>query len=85
MHTLPLSAMHPGARHLLLTLRRMAGGNGIVCETTTGLLEASGWTNRATLRRRIRELEDEGFIVIEPTYRDDGGRGPNVYRLTGKG
>ncbi|MBK0332508.1 hypothetical protein I8D64_13995 [Brachybacterium sp. MASK1Z-5] len=85
MPTLPLRGLHPGARLLLFVLRDLADESGAVCETSGVLLEATGWANRASLRKRMHDLEDNGFVDLEPTYRENGGRGPNIVRLTGKG
>lgn len=83
--TLPLRGLHPGARLLLYVLRDLADENGEVHETSAVILEQTGWSNRASLRKRTRDLEDNGFITVTPTYLENGGQGPNVFRLTGRG
>lgn len=35
--------------------------------------------NRKTVSKNLRRLQDGGYIVIEPTYNEYGGRMPNKY------
>lgn len=73
----------PGARLLLYVLRDRADGTGSVVLRSAELLEATGWTNRATVRKRSAELVRAGLVRVEPTTLPSGGRGPNRYTLRG--
>ncbi|MEE1651828.1 helix-turn-helix domain-containing protein [Brachybacterium sp. J144] len=75
--------LHPGARLLYYVLRDLADDDGRVSVPSAELLRATGWANRASLRKRTHELEDAGVLSIERTTRLGGGQGPNIYRLNG--
>lgn len=85
MTTTNLRGLHPGARLLLLVLEDMADEHREVRASSGELLEATGWTNRSTVRKRTTELEGAGLVQRVPVYGDRGGRMANVYRLTEKG
>lgn len=78
-----MSALHPGARLLHYVLADLAGDDREVTVPSSALLERTGWANRASLRKRTRDLVDAGLIEVIETVRADGGRGPNCYVLTG--
>ena len=77
------NGLHPGARLLYYVLRDLADDDGTVAVPSAELLRATGWSNRASLRKRAHELEAAGVVSIERTTRRDGGQGPNIYRLSG--
>lgn len=74
--------LHPGARLIHLVLEGLADESGEVQIRSADLLEATGWTNRASLRRRTHDLEDAGLVKVIPTYLHDGRRGSNIYRIS---
>lgn len=43
----------------------------------------AGMTNlsRRTVTRYVRRLAEKQWIVVEPTWSEDGGNGPNAYRM----
>lgn len=81
--TTAMDDLLPGARLLHYVLRDLADEDGRVTAPSAELLKATGWNNRASLRKRTHDLEDAGLIVITPSVREDGGRGPNTYELKG--
>lgn len=77
------NGLHPGARLLYYVLRDLADDDGTVAVPSAELLRATGWSNRASLRKRTHDLVNAGVVTVEPTVRPDGGQGPNIYRLNG--
>ena len=77
------NGLHPGARLLYYVLRDLAGEDGAVTVESAVLLRATGWANRASLRKRTRDLVNAGVVTVETTARPDGGQGPNRYVLNG--
>lgn len=77
------NGLHPGARLLYFVLRDMADQDGTVVVPSAELLRATGWQNRASLRKRSRELVEAGVITVEQTTQPTGAGGPNRYTLQG--
>ena len=77
------NGLHPGARLLYYVLRDLAGEDGAVTVESAVLLRATGWANRASLRKRTHDLVNAGVVTVETTARPDGGQGPNRYVLNG--
>ena len=77
------NGLHPGARLLYYVLRDLAGEDGAVTVESAVLLRATGWANRASLRKRTHDLVNAGVVTVEATARPDGGQGPNRYVLNG--
>lgn len=82
-NTMMTNGLHPGARLLHYVLRDLVDDDGVVTIYSGELLRATGWANRASLRKRTHDLVDAGVLTVEPTVRPDGGQGPNRYRLNG--
>lgn len=83
MDTTTGNALHPGTRLLLFVLRDLADEHGEVYASSSELLRRTGWANKMSLRRHMIRLERAGEVERTETYREDGGRGPNRYRLKG--
>lgn len=77
----PFPGLGPGARLLRHELLVLADDRGEVHVPSGDLLARCGWQNRVTLRRRVHDLVNAGIIEVRPTFRADGGRGPNVIVL----
>ena len=83
MDTTTGNALHPGSRLLLFVLRDLADEHGEVYASSSELLRRTGWANRMSLRRHMIRLEQAGEAERVETFREEGGRGPNVIRLKG--
>lgn len=77
------NGLHPGARLLYFVLRERAEADGSVVAPSAELLHATGWANRASLRKRTNDLVRAGVVTVEPTTLPSGARGPNRYTITG--
>ena len=73
------NGLHPGARLLCYLLGDLTDDDGKVMVRSSELLRATGWANRASLRKRTHELEDPGVVSVERAKRADGGHRRNLY------
>ena len=58
-----------------------AGIPGPSARTVTKRLAGMTNLSRRTVTRYVRRLAEKQWIVVEPTWSEDGGNGPNAYRM----
>jgi hypothetical protein len=75
------NSLGPSARLLLRTLLDWLGNESTCWPSLRTLSRETGLSVRQ-LQRLLRELEQAGWIVLEPRFRPDGGRTSNVIRWT---
>lgn len=70
---------------LLRALERHAQTSGSPVMLTARSLASEIKVSVATVRRSSNSLADKDLVVMSDTIRDDGGQGPNSYRVTSLG
>lgn len=74
------SDLSPAARSVLNCLVRSANASGKCSVAVSAMIDESGFSDR-TVRSKIKELTQKGWITREEQYAASGFQLPNVYRL----
>lgn len=76
--------VEPLARFLLVTLADFANAEGVAWPSRKTLEERTGM-GRSTIRRQLRQLEDQGLIRTVSSETETGANGSNRYVLVASG